>query len=194
MKKGIIFLIIFLGIFVFALAYIGVFTKIEIKEAYFDEIPLVFKKHTGDYKYSTTVIDDVRAGVKDYVSDNLIGFGLYYDNPNVVNVNKDTLSSEIGLILDEDSYDRLKTLYYEESDTLDDSLEVGIETGKDSIIIEFPYVGEFSIGLARFKIYPKITEYLQLKGYVRQPLLEIYDIDNKKIKFIMQVSTKEREW
>lgn len=56
-----------------------------------------------------------------------------------------------------------------------------------SVVAEFPYKGKMSIILGIFKVYPKLSAYINEHKYASTPIMELYDQPNEKIEYISSV-------
>ena len=177
MKKTIIilaaFVIVLLGLFVF---YGGCY-KITIQNINTGGETLIYEAVTGPYSQSFKVSDKIHNDLLDSKIETTKCLGIYYDNPK--NVDKDKLRSEIGCIVenvDSETIEKLKTKY-----------SVKILPNENYIVAEFPYKGSLSILMGIKKVYPAIEKYSKENNYADAPIMEIYDVPNKKIiyrKFI----------
>jgi effector-binding domain-containing protein len=60
-----------------------------------------------------------------------------------------------------------------------------MEYPKDKyIVVEFPFKGMPSVLIGIRRVYPALNAYAEQKGYtVDSPIVEIWDVPNKKIKY-----------
>lgn len=160
------------------LSYCGLFTKIEIKEKEAGGYMLVYEEFKGDYKNSSKIMDKVYYSlINDYNIETTNGFGIYYDNPK--EVDKDDLRSDLGCIITEKDYDNVEEIKK--------NFLVKEWPKKKCIYVEFPFKGFMSVILGIKKVYPRINEYVKDKSYQGAPIMEIYDVPNKKIIYLMPV-------
>ena len=54
-------------------------------------------------------------------------------------------------------------------------------------MVEFPFRNKFSIFVGIMRVYPAMESYLEQMGYEEAPVMEIYDVPNKKIIYIMEI-------
>ncbi len=157
-----------------AYTYYGGFVNIspEIKEVGGET--LVYEKITGDYSQSAAASDRVyQKLLEDYQIATTKGFGIYYDNPKVTE--KDKLRADIGCILESD-FDKIEALRKD--------FEI-MEYPEDKyIVVEFPFKGMPSVLIGIRRVYPALNAYAKQKGYaVDAPVMEIWDVPNKKINY-----------
>jgi len=73
-----------------------------------------------------------------------------------------------------------------------DELEVKFKTmdiaEQEMIYSEFPYKSKMSIMTGIAKVYPKMEKYVEEKGYDFRESIEIYDIPQKQIIYLMKKS------
>lgn len=176
-KRNFYLAIILIGGLVFGLYYFGIVQKIQINEQEIGPFKVAYETHLGDYSEVGAVQEKI---FQSLVSDGINttrGFGIYYDNPD--EVKKEDLRSEVGVIIDEKDYSKVNVLRgrYNIKD---------IARSK-SIVATFPYRNKFSIMLGIFRVYPKLNEYIEDKGYAESPVMEIYDLKNQKIYYIIEI-------
>ena len=178
MKMVIIIILIVLGLFTAVYGFFGGFYKVNLQNLNAGGEILVFENVTGAYNQANKVSNKIYYDLlNNYGIETFKGFGIYYDNPKNVEQNK--LRSEIGCIaenIDNDTIEKLKEKY-----------QVKTLQKENFLVVEFPYKGFFSIMMGMIKVYPVIGKYITENNYKDGPIMEIYDIANKKIiyrKFI----------
>jgi len=161
------------------LSYYGLFAKVKIVEKEIGDFWLIYQKHVGDYKEVGQVMDKIYSSLlKEDSIKATRGFGLYYDDPK--KVRRENLRSIVGCILakqDEDNIEDLKKKY-----------KIKKYPASKSIVAEFPFKGKASIFIGIFKVYPKLTEYIEQQDYSQGPIMEIYDTPNKRISYVASVN------
>lgn len=175
--KYVLLVVAFLLIIMIFVLYIsGFFTSIRVQEKVTGPYVLVYKDHLGDYKETRTIQDDIYyALLNDYDLETYKGFGIYYDDPK--EVPKENLRSKAGCILEESQYSHLNTL--------EKSFNIYETPKQDSILVEFPLKNKFSPLMGLIKVYPAIKKYTEQNNLSEKEILEVYDIPNKKITYIM---------
>jgi hypothetical protein len=179
-KKVILFIAAILIILGIALlyAYYGGFEKINIQVGEQGGETLVYENVLGDYQQASDVSKKIYyALLNDEKIATTKGFGIYYDNPK--NVEKSRLRSEIGCIVENsDSVTLAK---------LSEKYLVKKCPRNQYIVTEFPFKGSLSIIVGIMKVYPALTKYIETQKLKNGPMMEIYDVQNKKIIYRMEM-------
>ncbi len=177
-----ILLIIILAVFTLLLAggaYYGAFSKIDFRMEEQGGEMLVYEEITGDYSRTPAVMDKVcQALLNDEKIATTKGAGIYYDNPK--KVEKSKLRSEIGCIVegqDAAVLARLSAKY-----------KVKMIPRGRYLVTEFPHKGKMSVLFGIMKVYPALAKYAEANNLADGPLTEIYDVPNKKIVYLKQVT------
>ncbi len=111
-----------------------------------------------------------------------VGFGIYYDNPQEVAVEK--LRSEVGCILPESQLARVNEIQ------VSPTLKIKRNPVVKNIIGTFPYRNKISYVFGVMKVYPKISRYVKEHNYQPAPSMELYDQANGRIEYRMTVVEK----
>ncbi len=169
-------LIIILSLAVILLAiyfYFGGFAKIELQITEQGGETLVFEEITGDYKQSAIVMDKIYHDLLENEDiETYRGFGIYYDNPKEVEINK--LRADAGCILE---VNHLKYL-----PKLEGKYNIKTLPKSTCITTEFPFRGKLSVLLGILRVYPAMHKFAQSNEIDELgEVVEIYDIPNKKI-------------
>ncbi len=173
-----IIVVLFIIVLLIYLSRYGLFASVNITEKSIGPYLLVYEKHVGDYKNVGPIMDKLYYDLKDnYSIETTKGFGLYYDNPQ--DVDKDKLRSIVGCIVENKSLIDLKIL----------GNKYGVKNfpSSESVVAEFPYKGKISIILGIFKVYPKLSTYINDHKHAQTPIMELYDQPNEKIEYISAV-------
>lgn len=180
----IILLVIGVLVIVVAIAYVyyGGLNKVEVKEAMQGGEVLVYEEVVGDYAQTGKFSDKVYYSLLD---DEGIattkGFGIFYDNPQVVDKSK--LRSEVGCIVE--GLDRSQIA------DLSSRYKVRICPKANYITAEFPFKGHISVMLGLMKVYAQIDKYVKDHTISdRGAIMEIYDVPNKKIMYRKEIVTE----
>ncbi len=176
-KRNFYLALILIGGFAFGIYYFGIIQEIQINEQEIGPFKVVYETHLGDYSEIGKVQDKIYDSLISDGINTTKGFGIYYDNPD--KVKKENLRSEVGVIIESEDYSKVSTLKgkYNIKD---------IPRSK-SIVATFPYRNKFSIMLGVFRVYPKLNDYIESKGYAESPVMEIYDLKNQKIYYIIEI-------
>ena len=175
---GIIAVIGVIGLLIYLSRY-GLFSSVNISEKNMGPYLLVYKKHIGDYKNVGPVMHKLFHELKDnHAITTTKGFGLYYDKPQ--DVAKEKLRSIVGCIVEGKTIEDLKDI----------NSKYGVKEYPASkcVVAEFPYKGKVSIILGIFKVYPKLSAYIDEHKYALTPIMELYDQPNEKITYISSVN------
>ena len=177
MKIFLIVLALLLALVIGAMAYFGAFAKVIVTEKTMPPMTIVYAKHTGDYRKIKPVMDSVYFALlkKEKIAAGR-GFGLYYDNPR--DVVKEKLRSLGGCILepqDEQKADSLRQKGY----------KVAVLAQTKALYAQFPFKGPMSIIFGVIKVYPAMMKYQSGKKITPCPVMEIYNITQKKIEYVM---------
>jgi DNA gyrase inhibitor GyrI len=181
MKIFLIIVAVLLALVIGAMAYFGAFTKVTVTERTMPAMTIVYAKHTGDYSTIKPVMDSVYFALlkKEKIAAGR-GFRLYYDNPR--DVVKEKLRSLGGCILeaqDEQKADSLRQKGY----------KVAVLAQTKALYAQFSFKGPLSIIIGVFKVYPAMMKYQSGKKITPCPVMEIYNITQKKIEYVMSYET-----
>lgn len=176
----IIIVFIFLGLITAVFGFFGGFNKINLQTINTGGEILIYENVIGAYNQAAKVSNKIYYELLNNEKiETTKGFGIYYDNPK--NVEQSKLRSEVGCVLensDQSTIDKLKEKY-----------QVKILPQEDCLVVEFPYKGFFSIMMGMIKVYPIIGKYISENNLNDGPIMEIYDVANKKLiyrKFMNQ--------
>lgn len=161
----------------FFLSYMKFFTKVVISEEMKEAFVLVYNDHIGDYKGTAKIQNDIYYSLlNNQQIETFKGFGIYYDNPQ--KVPKTELRSIAGCILEKSDYKQISKLK-------DNGFLIKEIPKQNYIATEFPFKSNVSIILGIFKIYPQFKKYIETNKLSQKEMMEIYDIPNKKIVYLM---------
>jgi len=153
-------------------AYYGGFRTITFTEEIQGGETLVYEDMIGDYSQSHNVQMKIYyALLNDEQIETTKGFGIYYDKPKEVETSR--LRSEVGCIvegLDSTAIAQLSEKYLVK--TLPESY---------CIVTNFPNKGMLSVLIGLVKVYPALEAHCRQRGSCIGPVMEIYDVPNKKI-------------
>ncbi len=157
--------------------YIGFFITMKVKEKEEGGYRVVGLKYTGPYSKSGKFMNDVQQKLKDMSITSNKDFGIYYDDPETIPAEK--CRSFVGSILEEKDFDKIPEL-------ISSGLKVDTITKSNVVYTEFPLINNMSFMMGAMKSYPIISKYMNEKGYKATQSMELYDVPNKKITYIMQ--------
>ncbi len=176
-KMGIAAIIIVSFIIVFLL-YMGTFSKVTIKEQVKGPYTFAYVEHIGPYHEVGKVMTELDNKMRDLGFNSTNGLGVYYDDPK--KVSKEKLRSKVGSIIAAADMDKIEA----------NRGKLNFETieKKNYLVSEFPIKNMLSYMLGPMKIYPAFAKYLkEEKIAVPDKGLELYDMTNKKIIFMMEL-------
>ena len=171
---AIVIVLIVFGIIIAVLRFFGCFYKINLKTVNSGGEILIYENVTGAYNQASKISNKVYYELlNNYKIETFKGFGIYYDNPKTVEQNK--LRSEVGCIgenIDNKTLEKIKEQFQVKNLPIENYLAA-----------EFPFKGFPSIIIGMIKAYPIIEKYIIEKGFEDGPIMEIYDVQNKKIMY-----------
>ena len=171
-KMTIIIILVVLGSLTIVFGFFGGFSKINLQNINAGGEFLVYENVTGAYNQASKISNKIYYDLlNNYNIETTKGFGIYYDNPR--NVEQSKLRSEVGCIIeniDNNIIEKIKEKYQAKTLPNDNYLAT-----------EFPFKGFFSIMIGMIKVYPVIEKYIKENNYKDGPIMEIYDVPNKKI-------------
>ena len=171
MKVILIIFTILVVLLIAIYAYYGGFEKISFRIENQGGEAVVYENVTGDYSQSPKVSDRVYYTLLNNEKiETTKGFGIYYDNPK--NVAKDKLRSEIGCIIENADSATLARL--------SEKYQVKTLPQSEFVVTEFPFKGKLSVLIGILKVYPALDKFNKEHGYIESPIIEIWDIPNKK--------------
>jgi|GEM_PF-2464975 len=169
-------IIIFVGA---ALAFFGLFNRIdlEIKEAGGEIV--VYRNVKGDYKQVRTLMNELYHELRiEFEIKTNLGYAKYLSSP--IGLNSDEVYAEVGVVLKKEHFDEIPEL---EKDFLVKKIEL-----KEYIVTEFPFRGKTSNFFVLKKVYPALDKFAGEKGFfVGSPVIEIEDIVGSRITFMKEI-------
>jgi hypothetical protein len=173
MKITLVIILSLIAILIVLYSYFGGFSKIQVQISEQGGETLVYEAITGDYKQSAIVMDKI---YQDLIEKEDIetyrGFGIYYDNPKVVDLNK--LRAEAGCILETNQLIHIPKL--------EEKYKIKTLPLSTCITTEFPYRGKLSVLIGILRVYPALQKFAQSNQLDNLgEVVEIYDVPNKKI-------------
>lgn len=138
---------------------------------------IIYKKTIGSYNGMSSLMEElylhlhIKLGVS--VSQSI---AIYYNDP--CEIDEGDSHTDIGYLIEDinkidanvlseiSNYFHIKSLPYSQS-----------------VCIETSYNGRFSLYAHAMRVYPMISRYFIQRGYIRGPLIEIYDAMENKVKY-----------
>jgi hypothetical protein len=166
------------------LSYIGVFHSVAVHEREVGPFILVYEEYTGDYKNTPRITEEIYTslleedGIETYK-----GFGIYFDNPREVPA--EYLRSEVGCILEPGDYEKIGLLR--------ERYHIKEYPHTQAMVAEFPFRSRWSVIAGIMKVYPALERYRKEHDYPEAAVMEIYDVSNKRIQYIIMICGDEEE-
>lgn len=163
------------------LSWAGLFSEIRISEEKSGPYFFAYDVSIGPYRKTADVMDRIYntlLGEKGVSA--TTGFGLYYDKPGTVPDEK--LRSIAGCIIEKEYQNKLQAP--------SSKFRTGSIPESNSIIARFPYKGKVSVLIGLFRVYPYLNRYMAEKKLVMGPVIELYDIKNGSISYIVSGTDK----
>jgi len=160
--------------------YMGYFSSYDVEEKEMGPYTVAYQEHTGPYTQVGSTMDRVYQALLSEGITNQLGFGLYLDNPAIVDKSK--LRSEVGSIISGDDIQKLST-------TTENYMVKTFPQAK-SVVAEFPYKNMLSYMMAPMKMYSVLEDYMlenNIEWTENMPAIEIYDMENSKIIFVVGI-------
>jgi len=172
-------LVVVVSLLIVALAYIwysGAFTDVMVVEKTEGGYKVVGQEFTGSYSKAGRSISEVDKKLKDMGISCSKGFGIYYDDPKTTPQEK--CRSFVGNILEENDPDKIPRL---------NSAGLKIDSIPRSKVVsaEFPAKTFLSYMIGPIKVYPVLSEYIIEKKYKVTYSLEVYNMPENKITYMM---------
>ena len=162
-----------------ALWYVGFLTKVPIEDKQAGGYIVAGEEFIGPYSKVGPTMNKVDSVLRIMNINCAQSFGIYYSNPN--ETPKEQCRSFVGNIIEPKDTGRIIAIK-------DKGLKVDTISSGQALVVEFPYKDKFSFMVGPLKVYPAFTKYMKEKNYKTTQSLEVYDIPNKKILYIMKYS------
>jgi hypothetical protein len=160
------------------LVHAGLFEPVIAMEKKIGPYTLVYQDHIGSYYKVKPAMDEVYHGLLRMGIETYRGAGIYYDDPQ--KVSEDKLRSEVGSILEEKDLDKINQIK--------NTFKVKEIPQQQAIVVKFPIRNMLSYMIAPAKVYKEVNILWQQQAFPESEYgLEIYDIPNKAITFIMPI-------
>ncbi|PLX15025.1 MAG: hypothetical protein C0599_17715 [Salinivirgaceae bacterium] len=176
LKQLLILFIILLVLFLAAMGvmmYHRILKKVHVKQGPFRKLNFVYNFHQGDYQKNMLILEEVMEKIKNKGLPVVSPVTIYYDNPR--KTKRKELRSEIGFIVPDSVTQPIEGLEFKQIDN------------QEYIYTAFPYVSRFSIMIGAMKVYPAFTKYLKKHNLEEREIIEIYEMQNKNIIYLMPV-------
>jgi hypothetical protein len=157
--------------------YLGLFSAIEVEDKIAGGYIVAGKDFKGKYSKAGTFMLEVEKELQFAGINSTKGFGIYYDNPKTVA--PEECRSFVGNILSENDYGRIDELKSK-------GFKLDTILAASSVVAYFPIKSNMSYIIGPIKVYPELSKYINKNEYKISESIEIYDIPNKQIEYIMQ--------
>lgn len=161
--------------FGWTLLWMGTFNKVWVKDIKTGPYKLVVTDVVGPYQNVKGPMDKVYYFLLENGIETHHGAGIYLDKPQ--SVPAEELRSKVGSIINENDFAKLENL--------DMDYQILDLPESSRIRTEFIYRNQFSFIIAVMRAYPALNSYMSDHHLVGGPVMEIYDMDNSKIEFIV---------
>lgn len=157
---------------------LGLFRRISFLTSECGGEIVIYKEVKGDYKQCGPVGDEVYYSLLNEDSiETFKGFGCFYDDPQ--KVARDQLRSEAGCILEPHDYDKISSLKKR--------YRIRSLPRTKYVTTEIPFKGKLSILVGLLKVYPALEKYVAKHSLRNGPVIEIYDIPNKRLMYRKEI-------
>lgn len=154
--------------------YLGGFGNLKLRTEVAGGETIVYKEVKGDYKQTSAITDEVyHYLLNEHQIETYKGIGIFYDNPK--EVEKEKLRSASGCVVEPKDLERLNSA----------ACKYDIQTLPTDTVItaELPLKGTLSFLMGVLKVYPALDKYARAQNLGNGPIIEIYDVPNKKIVY-----------
>lgn len=172
-------LLIILTLYLWSQGMFACLTAVERTEGGFKVAGM---EYTGSYQKAGKFMVDVDNKLKEAGITCTRGFGIYYDDPKTTPAEK--CRSFVGNIIEEKDWVRMTELQSK-------GFRVDSVPAAAAVVVEFPVKSTLSYMIGPMKAYPVLSKYMKEKGYTGTMPLEVYDVAQKKIFYIMQYKNNQ---
>lgn len=158
------------------LFYHQMFKKVEIRTISFQPFGFLYKSHIGNYRHNAQILIEVADYVKKSGITAVSAVTIYYQNAD--KLKKKQMISDVGFMVAETNYTNLP-----------EGVEVKIIQNNHYLATSFVYKSRFSILLGAMRIYPAFRKELKSQNLAEREIIEIYDMRNKIIVYLMPCSS-----
>ena len=173
-----IFLVLILGIIIFVW-YAGAFEKVTIIDQQDGPYIIAGLDHKGSYSKISGVFQEVNNTLKSVNIESGRTLGIYYDNPSLVD--EEVLRSFAASILEGENLINVASI----SQT---SLFLDTIANANALVVDLPARSIFCYMIYPMKVYPAFEKWNIEKGNSPTIAYEVYDVQNKKVRYVMQYS------
>jgi hypothetical protein len=140
---------------------------------------LIFEKVAGEYQQAGALTDRMAAWLKDRGVKTSKSFGLYFDHP--LEAERGTVRFIAGQIVEPADAAQIPDL----------ARTYLVKTFPRQVCLKaiIPYRTRLSVMVGITKVYPALEKKRVERGHEKNPVLEIYDLENKLIVYLMPLET-----
>lgn len=183
MKKTTLFItvfsLLFCGILTAILVWYGYFSTVPVREKPVGPYTMVYQVYTGSPSGIEPVLQAMHQSlVTEFAITSLVDFGLYYDDPKTAPAEGSRIL--VGCILEDDQEGDLHAL--------EEKYIVAIFPRGMAVVADYPYKNKLSILFGMLKGYPALLRYVTEHEIVRTPILEIYDPQRGRIRYVLSTA------
>ncbi|MFA5113902.1 MAG: GyrI-like domain-containing protein [Candidatus Margulisiibacteriota bacterium] len=177
-KWGLIVIVALVLIVAAWLAYMGVFSTPKVTVQKVGPYTLVYEEYVGPYSNTGKVIQRVYDGctLEGVMTEK--GFGIYLNDPKMVDQNK--MRSEIGCVLEAKDFGKARQLRKK--------FKIKTWRASDCLVAEFPIRNNLSYMIGPFKAYPELNKAMNAKKAELGACMELYDMPARKTLYIFQLA------
>lgn len=178
------FILLFIGIVSLGvLWYAGVFTNYSINEMEVGPYSGLYDNVYGNHADASDVRNEIYQELKrDKIKITSV-FGIYYKEPETTP--KGDLMGYAGCIVAHDD-----SIYLSEFRYPYKHMQMAV---KKRIVVDIRYENNLTQLAGMLRIHPAMRKYARLKGYPVEPIMEIYDLPNQRIRYIMPIGNADKE-
>jgi effector-binding domain-containing protein len=152
----------------------GQFDRVGISKEMVGPYHLVYREYYGSYSGYRLLVKNVALHLNEKKNIKTeMGFAIFYNNPTEIPAKK--LHCSAGVVVDTEV-------------TVDKPLKYAEFSGTEAIVGVFPVRSYFSYIVGSYKVRATLHNYCDKNGYtIIEPILEIYDLSSRKIRYIAPI-------
>lgn len=104
--------------------------------------------------------------------------GVYFSDPKTTA--KENLISSVGSVVSGMTLDQFNIMNLQ-----DELLKRVVLANTQALVVTFPYRNKLSFMIWPIVVYPKIEKYMKENNMKAVPIMEIYDMENKRIQYVI---------
>ncbi len=152
----------------------GYFSTVAVQEKPIGPFLIVYRNYIGPPADAGSIIEEIHHRLStEFKISSLVDFGLYYDDPAVMDPNQ--CRALIGCVIEKDQEGDLHAL--SEKYTI-----ATIPRGM-AVVADYPYKNKLSILFGALKGYPALLAYGETHHLEQKPVLALYDARRGRIRY-----------